>query len=163
MTAGGAGRAGVWLGVDLGQSRVGLAVSDPDRIMATPLGTLRRDGRPVEALARQLADQAASARAGRVVVGWPLNMDGTEGAAAVEARALAAALSALGLEVGLQDERRTTVQAHAQLRAAGRKHRHHRAVVDQAAAVLILQAALDAARSGAWATPPAPPPSNGLD
>jgi putative Holliday junction resolvase len=145
----------VWLGVDLGRSRVGLAVSDPDRVLAMPVGTMRREGRGVELLARQIADQARSARAGRVVVGWPLNMDGSQGPMAAEAQAVAAALAALGLEAALQDERRTTAQAHDQLRAAGRSRRRHRAVVDQAAAVLILQAALDAARGASLSPPPA--------
>jgi putative Holliday junction resolvase len=132
--------------VDLGQVRIGLAVTDPDLILATPLDTMKRGGRDVGALAAEIADLAERHRAKRVVVGYPLNMNGTVGRKAAEAAELAAALAALGVETALQDERRTTVQASAQLRAAGRRAKEQRPVIDQAAAVLILQAALDASQ-----------------
>jgi putative Holliday junction resolvase len=138
------GPSGPWLGVDLGQARVGLAKSDPGLVLAMPLATLARAGRSIEALADHLAGLARDENARRVVVGWPLNMDGTAGPKAAEAAGLAAALEARGVETALQDERRTTAQASAQLREAGRNSRTQRAVIDQAAATLILQAALDA-------------------
>jgi putative Holliday junction resolvase len=129
--------------VDLGQVRVGLAKSDPGLVLAMPLATLQRAGRSVEALADHLARVAREENARRVVVGWPLNMDGTIGPKAAEAGELAAALKAKGVETALQDERRTTSQASAQLREAGRDAKSQRAVIDQAAATLILQSALD--------------------
>jgi putative Holliday junction resolvase len=138
-----------WLGVDLGAARVGLALSDPDRRLAMPLATLDRAGRGAKALARALAAEARAQGAGRVVVGLPLNMDGTESPGAAEARDVAAALEARGVAASLQDERRSSVEAHASLREAGRKTKAHKAVVDQAAAVVILQAALDRARAAA--------------
>jgi putative Holliday junction resolvase len=78
-----------------------------------------------------------------MVVGLPLNMDGSESPNAAEARKLAEILETNGWMVLLQDERRSSVQAHAQLREAGRRTKRHRPVVDQVAAVIILQTALD--------------------
>ncbi|MDR0627445.1 MAG: Holliday junction resolvase RuvX [Bifidobacteriaceae bacterium] len=138
--------AGPWLGVDLGEVRVGLAKSDPDLILATPLATWRRAGDSLAALAARLAELAQAEGARQVVVGYPLNMDGSAGPKAREAASLAERLRALGVATALQDERRSTVEAAGQLRAAGRSTRAQRDVIDQAAAVLILQAALDAAR-----------------
>ncbi|MDR2252644.1 MAG: Holliday junction resolvase RuvX [Bifidobacteriaceae bacterium] len=138
--------AGPWLGVDLGLVRVGLAVSDPDRLLAMPLATLPRADLSVEALAGALAAVAAERQAVRVVVGVPWNMDGSAGPRALEALAVAEALRAAGTPCAAQDERLTTVEAETLLRAAGRTAKRQRPVVDQAAAVIILQAALDAAR-----------------
>ncbi|MDR2372619.1 MAG: Holliday junction resolvase RuvX [Bifidobacteriaceae bacterium] len=132
--------------MDLGQARVGLAASDPDLLLANPVATLARAGMSVPALAARLVEVAAERGARRVIVGWPLNMNGTVGPKAAEAAELAAALEAAGMPAALQDERRTTAQAQAQLRAAGRAARAQRPIIDQAAAVLILQAALDAHR-----------------
>ncbi|MDR1634532.1 MAG: Holliday junction resolvase RuvX [Bifidobacteriaceae bacterium] len=138
-------RPGPWLGVDLGQVRIGLALSDPGLVLAMPLATIDRAGRSIDALAGYIATLAVENKAWRVIVGWPLNMDGTSGPKAAEAAALAAALEVRGVPSALQDERRTTAQASAQLRAAGRSAKQQRQVIDQAAAVLILQAALDTA------------------
>jgi putative Holliday junction resolvase len=132
----------------LGDARGGLALSDPSGLLAMPPATLSREGRGVTALASAIAETATAAGAVCVVVGFPLNMDGTEGPKAKEARRLTEALDSAGVSVRLQDERRSTVEAHERLRSAGRKTKDHRAVVDQAAAVVILQAALDAARAG---------------
>jgi putative Holliday junction resolvase len=132
--------------------RIGLAMSDPDLILAWPSDTIQRAGRGIGAVAEEIHRLAEESGASRVVIGLALNMNGTEGPNAAEARRLADALEALGSKTLLQDERRSSVQAEAQLRQAGRSARRQRAVVDQAAAVVILQAALDAARDGFSAT-----------
>jgi putative holliday junction resolvase len=141
-------RAGVRLGVDVGSVRVGLAASDPGGILATPIKTLERD-------LKSDTDQAAIAAVVlerdvvEVVVGLPRSLSGGEGPAAAGARSYATALAALisPTPVRLIDERLTTIDAHRQLRDSGLAGRAQRAVVDQAAAVLILQAALDAEKS----------------
>lgn len=108
---------------------------------------------PVEAVPRgdgditRLLEIARERNAVVAYVGLPRSLGGGEGPAAVKARAFAAELAATGLEVRLQDERLTTVSAEAMLRAGGKKGQKRRAVVDQAAAALILQSALDAERA----------------
>ena len=144
---------GVRLGVDVGSVRVGVAMSDPDGILATPVETLAREagtapaaGDPdVEAIAALVAGH----RAVGVVVGLPRSLSGDEGTAAAAARAYAAVVAArvAPVWVRLVDERLTSVDAHRALRASGVAGRRQRAVVDQAAAVLILQTALDTERS----------------
>ena len=137
---------GRWLGVDAGEARVGLAMSDPAGRLAMPLDTLERRGLDDQAVARQIADLVSAHNVVQVVVGLPVSLSGQEGPAAARARELVAALrTALpeGLHLHTQDERHSTTQAHRQLREAGRPTKRHRAVVDQAAAVVILQAALD--------------------
>ena len=151
-TAGPRGR-GVRLGVDVGTVRVGVAMSDPDGILATPVATLAREpgrapasGDPdVEELAALVQEHAAVG----VVVGLPRSLSGDEGPAAVGARAYAAVVAArvAPVWVRLVDERLTSVDAHRALRESGVAGRRQRAVVDQAAAVLILQGALDTERS----------------
>lgn len=141
-------RAGIRLGVDVGSVRVGLAASDPGGILATPIQTLTRD-------VKSGGDQAAIAAAVlerevlEVVVGLPRSLSGREGPAAASARSYATALAARlsPTPVRLVDERLTTVDAHRQLHDSGVAGRAHRGVVDQAAAVLILQAALDVEKS----------------
>lgn len=139
-------RQGIRIGVDVGSVRVGVAVCDPGGAIATPLDTLRRAGD--ESDIQQLADLAAERSAIEVVVGLPLSLDGTERAAADAARGWAKALRrrAPRLPVRLIDERMTTLDAHRAMRASGLRERQRREVVDQQAAVLILQAALDAER-----------------
>jgi putative Holliday junction resolvase len=132
------------LGLDLGEARIGVAISDPGRRVAVPVGTIRtgapRDVRDVAAL---VAEHAVT----RVVVGHPLALSGRRGTAAEHAERFAGVLAeALGIPVDLQDERLTTVEAERGLAAAGVRGRDRRAVVDQAAAVVILQAWLDANR-----------------
>ena len=139
----GAPRPGVRVGVDVGSVRVGVAASDPQAVLATPLRTLGPDD------VGALADLVAELGAVEAVVGLPLTLAGEEGAAAQAARAYARRLAAriAPVPVRLLDERLTTVDAHRNLRESGVAGRRQRAVVDQAAAVLILQAALDAERS----------------
>ena len=139
---------GVRLGVDVGDVRVGIARSDLDGLIATPVETAPRD----TAVTRVL-DEAAGADACVIMVGLPRSLDGSEGAAATKARDFARQLAAqLGrgdrdVQVRMLDERLTTVSAHQALHASGRKGRKHRQVVDQVAAVMILQQALDVERA----------------
>lgn len=138
-------RPGVRVGVDVGAVRVGVAASDPSGTFASPVETLKRDAEGGADLA-QLAALVAEREALEVVVGLPRLLSGEEGQAARLARAYAAqlALQVAPVPVRLVDERLTTVAAHKRLRDSGVSGRGQRAVVDQAAAVLILQSALDA-------------------
>ena len=142
-------RRGRRVAVDVGEVRIGLATCDPDGMIATPLETVARgDGD----LARIRA-QVDGLEAVELVVGLPRSLSGRDGPAAAKARAFAEALAAdlrgAGREVPVRlcDERLSTVTAEAHLRAGGRKGKKRRAVVDQAAAVVILQNALDTERS----------------
>ncbi|GAA4712070.1 putative holliday junction resolvase [Promicromonospora umidemergens] len=146
---------GARLGVDVGMARIGLAASDPDGLVATPVETVPRvlKGRGTTADVARIVAEAQERFAVVVYVGLPRHLSGKEGAATADARAFAAclvvALAAAGevAEVRLVDERMTTVSAHQALHAAGRKSKRHRSVIDQAAAVIILQSALDAERA----------------
>jgi len=136
--------------VDPGDARIGIARSDPTGFLATPVETVRRGKGDL----RRIAKLAAEHEAVEVVVGLPRSLSGGEGPAAVKTRAWAATLAAVlaPLQVRLVDERLTTLSAEAMLRDRGVKGRQRRAVVDQAAAVVILQQALDTER--ATGTPP---------
>ncbi|MEO6997842.1 MAG: Holliday junction resolvase RuvX [Terracoccus sp.] len=141
-------RVGVRVGVDVGSVRVGVAASDPSAVLAHPVRTLPRDikgGSDLNALVALVVDLQAI----EVVVGLPRQMSGSEGEAARLARAYALSLAERIQPVGVRlvDERLTTVAAHRRLRDSGVPGRGQRAVVDQAAAVLILQSALDAEAS----------------
>jgi putative Holliday junction resolvase len=140
-------RKGVRIGVDVGSVRVGVAVSDADGILATPVETLARDvarGTDLDALAALVRERGAV----EVVVGHPRHLSGAAGAAAREAESYAAALRPRvePVPVRLVDERLTTVTATRTLAERGVRGKAQRAVVDQAAAVAILQSALDALR-----------------
>jgi putative holliday junction resolvase len=139
-------RRGVRLGVDVGDVRIGVAASDPSGLIATPVETVAR-GQGDLARLRALAEEHEALE---VVVGLPRSLSGREGPAAAKVRAfateLADVLAADGREVRLCDERLSTVSAEAVLREQGRKGKRRRAVVDQAAAVVILQNALDTER-----------------
>lgn len=143
-------RHGVRLGVDPGDARIGIARSDPTGFLATPVETVRRGKGDLRRIARLAAEHEAV----EVVVGLPRSLSGGEGPAAVKTRAWAATLAAVlaPLQVRLVDERLTTFSAEAMLRDRGVKGRERRAVIDQAAAVVILQQALDTER--ATGTPP---------
>lgn len=141
-------RPGVLLGIDVGEARVGVAASDPEGLLAHPVATLRRDHEGETDL-DQIVSTVLERSAVAVVVGLPRSLDGSEGLAAQRARRYAMSLQRrLDVPVRLWDERLTTVDAHRALRSSGVRGREQRGVVDQAAAVLILQAALDARRSG---------------
>jgi len=136
-------RRGVRIGVDVGKARVGVARSDPDGMLATPLETVPRDERAV-ARVRELADEYD---AFEVLVGLPLNLSGNDTPSTADARAFAAELAAGPRPVRLVDERLSTVTAHAALRQSGRSQRDSRSIVDQVAAVVLLQHALDVEKS----------------
>lgn len=137
------------LGVDVGEVRVGVALSDPAGILATPLVTLIRDrsgGRDLDALAAIVVEHEVV----EVVVGLPRTLAGRHGPAACAAQDYAQALAGRlghGVPVRLTDERLTTVSASKMLAERGVRGRKQRAVVDQAAAVEILQCWLEARRA----------------
>jgi putative holliday junction resolvase len=134
------------LGIDVGAVRVGVAICDPDGVLATPLVTVPRDVEGGSDL-RVIASLVAEHEVVGVVVGLPRTLAGREGAAAETARVFADALAGVvDVPLELSDERLTTVVATQQLRARGVKGRKQRAVVDQAAAVAILQGWLDGHR-----------------
>jgi putative holliday junction resolvase len=143
-------RHGVRLGVDPGDARIGIARSDPTGFLATPVATVRRGKGDLRRIARLVAEHEAV----EVVVGLPRSLFGGEGPAAVKTRVWADTLAEVlaPVPVRLVDERLTTLSAEAMLRDRGVKGRQRRAVVDQAAAVVILQQALDTER--ATGTPP---------
>lgn len=137
------------LGVDWGERRIGLALSDESQILAQPLTTLtRRTGKRFP-MARLIALAKEREVAG-VVVGLPLKEDGSEGKAAKQARALAADITRhSGLAADLWDERFTTARALQAVREMGGATRERRGDVDALAATLLLQHYLDARRGSA--------------
>ncbi len=143
-----------YLGLDIGSKRIGVALSDHSGLLASPLLTVYR-ARPRDDL-RSVARLARRHGCSAFVAGLPLHMSGERSPTAVKVEAFAAELTKLsGLAVHLWDERLTTSEAHAILYAAGRRRAEHARVVDQVAAVLILQGFLDARRD----PPPGAPPS----
>ena len=138
-------RFGVRLGIDPGDARIGVARSDPSGMLATPVETVRRGKGDLARIMEILAEENAV----EVVVGLPRSLSGREGPAAVKVRefALDLARRVAPVPVRLCDERLTTVSAEAMLRDRGRKGAKRRAVVDQAAAVVILQQALETERA----------------
>lgn len=142
-------RPGVRIGVDVGKARIGVARCDPGATLATPVRTVPRAGGDLEAI----AGLAAEFEAIEVVVGLPLSLSGARTASTEDAVAFAARLAAqVDVPVRLVDERLSTVTAQRALRASGRNSKTSRPVIDQVAAVIILQHALDFERSAG--TPP---------
>lgn len=142
------------LGLDLGDVRIGVAISDPDRRIAVPLGTVHT-GAPADLKA--IAKLVEEHEVVLVVVGHPLRMSGEPGTRAAHAEGFAGALrSFLPVPVELQDERLSTVEAERALRDAGATGRERRRVVDRSAATVILQAYLDRARARATGDAPTP-------
>ena len=137
------------LGVDVGTVRIGVSVSDPDGILATPVETVRRD-RGVAHL-RRLASLVGELEVVEVVVGLPRTLANRTGSSADDAVAVAEALAGrIGpVPVRLADERLTTVSAARFLRDAGVRAKEQRGMIDQAAAVAILQGWLDQRRNAA--------------
>jgi putative Holliday junction resolvase len=133
------------LGIDPGDARIGVASCDPGGILATPVETVQRGDGDLDRIA------ALSAELGAVLlyVGLPRSLRGGEGPAAGKVRAFASelAIRVAPLPVWLVDERLSTVTAEAVLRDRGKKGKKRRAVVDQAAAVVILQSAIDTERT----------------
>lgn len=137
-------RHGVRVGVDPGDARIGVASSDPSGMLATPVETVRRGKGDLRRIGQIVRDSQAV----EVVVGLPRSLAGGEGPAAVKVRTFAGRLARRvhPVPVRLIDERMTTVTAEAMLRGQ-RKGQDRRAVVDQVAAVVILQHALDSERA----------------
>ncbi|WP_028267143.1 Holliday junction resolvase RuvX [Arthrobacter sp. MA-N2] len=139
---------GTKLGVDVGTVRVGVAICDPDGILATPFKTVSRDAKKNSDIG-VIVRQAAELSVVQIFVGLPRTMKGEEHASAVMAsdyaELLAAHLQRRGLDVpvNLIDERLSTVTAHRNLHEAGMSSKDHRKVVDQVAAAGILQHAID--------------------
>lgn len=141
------------VGVDPGEARIGIAISDEDLSIAFPRETVDARGglqKAVERVCQALKDE----RLAELVVGLPLRLDGTEGEAARRARAFGDVLgAALGLDVVYWDERMTTLAAERSLREMGRRGAKGREVVDQSAATILLQSYLDSKTGGAWNDP----------
>lgn len=136
---------GVRLGIDPGDARIGVASCDPSGILATPVETVQRGEGDLDRIA-VLVDELGAVL---VYVGLPRSLGGGEGPAAGKVRAFVADLVArvAPVPVRLVDERMSTVTAESVLRERGKKGKKRRAVVDQAAAVVILQGAIDSERA----------------
>jgi putative Holliday junction resolvase len=137
------------LGIDVGTVRIGVAVSDPDGILATPVETVRRDRG--DGHLRRLIKLVRELDIVEIVVGLPRTLADRAGASADDAVALATAVAGRvgSVPVRLADERLTTVSAARSLREAGVRARQQRGMIDQAAAVAILQGWLDQRRNAA--------------
>lgn len=141
-----AATSGRILGVDFGDTRTGLALSDPSRLLASGLETLTPGG--MEKTAEAVAAVARERGAAAVVVGLPKNMDGTEGFRAVRCREFAEKLAALtDLPTALLDERLTTVSASRYLNETNTRGAARKGVIDTLSAQIILQNALDRLRA----------------
>lgn len=137
-------RRGNRIGVDVGRARVGVARCDPDGLLATPIETLTRDDTTVAALLAHAAELDAI----EFIVGLPLSLSGGDTPSTTDARDFADQLAAATeVPVRLVDERMSTVTAHRQLQAGGRRSKGSRSIIDQVAAVIILQNALDSERT----------------
>ena len=137
-----------YLGLDVGAKRIGVAVSDELGMMAQPVLTLERKRNPRDDL-RSLARLARRFGVAGIVVGHPLHLSGESSPRSVKTAAFAGELGTLtGLPVHLWDERLTTREAHQILYEAGHERQSHRKVVDQVAAVLILQSFLEDREKG---------------
>ena len=135
---------GKLMGVDFGDARTGLAVSDASRLLASGIGNVTAGG--IEKTADAIAEAAREHRVVGIVVGLPVNMDGTEGARAAKCRKLADLLRMrLGEEfpVGMFDERMTTMTASRYLNETGTRGKKRKGVIDTLSAQIILQNALD--------------------
>lgn len=138
-------RPGRRLGVDVGDVRIGVATCDPGGMIATPLETVSAGDTAID----RLVELARLNEVIEVIVGLPRSLSGREGPAAVKVRTFATELAArvAPVPVRLVDERMSTMAAEGQLRASGRSGRKKRAVIDQVAATVILQSALDIERA----------------
>ncbi|PWI42092.1 Holliday junction resolvase RuvX [Streptomyces sp. ICBB 8177] len=139
-------RRGRRIAVDVGDARIGVASCDPDGVLATPVETV--PGKDAPAARRRIAAIVAEYEPIEVVVGLPRSLNGGEGPAAAKVRTFAADVAKLiqPVPVRLVDERMSTVTAAQGMRASGVKSRKGRAFIDQAAAVVILQSALETER-----------------
>jgi putative Holliday junction resolvase len=147
-------RRGVRLGIDVGRARVGVARCDADGMLAVPVETVPRS----EGSIARILELAREHDPLEYVVGLPLNLRGEDTPSTADARAFAAELAARDERpVRLVDERLSTVTAHAALRQSGRSQKGSRSMVDQVAAVVLLQHAVDSEkRTGLPAGEPVP-------
>ncbi|WP_309222114.1 Holliday junction resolvase RuvX [Aeromicrobium sp. S22] len=131
--------------MDVGDVRIGIAVSDPDGILATPVETVAAGPGAIPRIAELVAELDVL----ECVVGLPMGLSGREGPAATKVRAFCAELlpAISPVPIRLFDERMTTTSAHSLLRQGGRSSRTTRGIIDQAAATVILQTALDSERT----------------
>ncbi|MDQ0725424.1 Holliday junction resolvase RuvX [Microbacterium sp. W4I20] len=137
-------RRGVRIGIDVGRARVGVARCDPDGMLAVPVETVPRGDTSVDRIMAIAGDYDVL----EYVVGLPVNMQGADTASTTDARDFAAALQQRsGVPVRLVDERLSTVTANAALRSSGRTQKKSRSIVDQIAAVVLLQQAIDTEKS----------------
>jgi len=136
-----------YLGLDIGSKRIGVAVSDELGLTAQPVLTLTRKRNPKDDI-RSLARLCRRFSCVGIVAGNPLHLSGELSGQAVRNQAFAKELAEFaGLPLQLWDERLTSREAHAILYAAGKSRQEHKPLVDQVAAVLILQSFLDSARN----------------
>ncbi|QWL30063.1 Holliday junction resolvase RuvX [Rathayibacter toxicus] len=155
-------RFGVRLGIDVGRSRIGVARCDPDGLLAVPIETVTRSSGEDASDVARIAALAAEHAAVVIVVGLPLSLSGTETASTHDAREFAQLLAAaIPAPVRLVDERLSTVTAQEALQRSGRSTRGSRAVIDQVAAVVILQHAIDSERSSGMSAGIALEPNEG--
>ncbi len=152
-------RVGVRIGIDVGKARVGLAKSDPHGMLATPLETVQRDHEG-DADVQRISEIFAEHDVLECIVGLPLNMQGNHTPSTQDAIDFARRVAQLGVQVRLVDERLSTVTAWGQLHATGKNQKSHRGIIDQAAAVVILQQALDSERLRGHAIGEAVPPEH---
>jgi putative holliday junction resolvase len=135
-------RQGVRLGIDVGRARVGIARSTPDGQMAVPVVTLDR-----QSAVSGIVELVAQWQPVELVVGLPINLQGKHTASTEDAESFAQELAEAGLgPIRMVDERLSTVSAQAQLRASGKSSKKQRPVIDQVAAVILLQQSLDTER-----------------
>jgi putative Holliday junction resolvase len=140
--------SGRLLGVDLGTDRIGLALSDPEQVIASPLATLSSTGLDIDEVVALLALKAVESEASGVVFGSPRTLHGREGRAASRSRRVAKRLAQeSGLPVALVDERFSTVEATRVMREQDVDERAGRSSVDRVAAALILQQAIERRRN----------------
>ncbi len=138
-------RTGVRLGIDVGKVRIGVASSDPHGMIATPVSTVPRGDGDIAAIMVEASERSVV----EIVIGLPLALSGGDSASTQDARDFAQRVAAAGdIPVRMVDERLSTVSATRALRASGRNSRTSRPVIDQVAAMIILQHALDAERTG---------------
>ena len=138
-------REGVRLGLDVGTVRIGVALSDAAGMLAMPQQTIQRSDSDFLAQLVSLCEELAVSE---VIVGLPLALSGSLTASTRDALHVASALEAeISVGVRMVDERLTTVSAQGAIRQSGKNHKQSRAIIDQVAAVMILQHALDSERS----------------
>ena len=141
------GDTGKWMGIDYGDARIGIAVSDPLGILARGLETINWNGRDIEWALERIVTLIREQQVGGLVIGVPRRTDGKPGASEEKARQFARDLALRsGLEPVLRDERYTTVLASRVMREAGIRSERRKSVVDQIAAEIILQEYLESRR-----------------